>query len=430
MLLRASLGRGRRVLLVAALVLRAASAMEASLGAAAAAAAAGAAAAAAAAPAAEAADVVVIGGGVSGLRVARGALAAGLSCRLLEARTRVGGRLLSRAGLGDLGAAWSWRGERRVAALAQELGVARFAQHEQGDALLDRGAAAAPARVAGGEGARMEGLRFAGGAQALADGLAARLPEGAVRLGARATAVRGWGGSGGGGAGGNGSAAIVEFVGEDGLRGALAARVAVVLALPPALAAASVAFEPPLPAAVAALAAATPTWMASMAKTVVTYSEPFWRTAGLSGSAFDGGGGGPLSEVYDHGGAPAGAAGGPHALFGFSQGAPERAAVLAQLARLFGPQAALPLAVETMDWSREPLTAGAGKAPRGNPRANYGDRAFARPVGGGAGVLLLWSSTETGEDAPGHIEGALSAADRAIALIVRAAAGGGGSALH
>jgi len=407
--------------------------MEASLSAAS-----GPAAAAAAAAAEEAADVVVIGGGISGLRVARGALAAGLSCRVLEARARVGGRLLSRAGLGDLGAAWSWRGERRVAALAQELGVARFAQHEDGDALLDRGAAAAPARIAGGEGARMEGLRFAGGAQGLADGLASRLPEGAVRLGARATAVRGWGGSAAASAAASSSAAAsVEYEATDGMRGAVAARVAVVLALPPALVAASVAFEPPLPAAVAALAAATPTWMASMAKTVVTYPEPFWRAAGLSGSAFDGGGGGPLSEVYDHGGAP-GASAGPHALFGFSQGAPERAAVLAQLARLFGPRAAVPLAVETKDWSSEPLTAGPGgkgKGGRGNPRANYGDRAFARPVGGGGagGVLLLWSSTETGEDAPGHIEGALSAADRAIALIVRAAAGrssggdGGGS---
>ena len=198
-----------------------------------------------------------------------------------------------------------------------------------------------------------------------------------------------------------------------------------ILALPPALAAAAISFDPALPASVAALASDTPTWMAGMAKTVVTYSSPFWRSAGLSGSAFNGE---PLSEIYDHSGA---GAAGPFALFGFSSGrAPSRAAVIAQLERLFGAAAAAPLSVETQDWSKEELTAGAagsGTAAGGDPRRHYGDRVYLRPVGGGGGVgdvlpLLLFASTETAAEAAGHIEGALCAADRAVALAVRAAA--------
>jgi monoamine oxidase len=281
-------------------------------------------------------------------------------------------------------------------------------------------------------------VRFAGGAQALADGLAARLPPGTVRLGAKATAVRGWGAAGGGngGVGSAGAGAIVEFEVSDAAGGGamhvLAARVAVVLALPPALGASAVAFEPPLPKAMAALAAATPTWMAGTAKTVVTFAAPFWREAGLSGSAFDGGGGGgPLSEIYDHCG---GASGGPFALFGFSRGAPERGALLTQLVRLFGPAAGAPLTIETLDWSTEPLTAGSSAGGR-DPRKNYGAREYAQALGsggsssgGGGGVLLLWASTETSAEAAGHIEGALRAADRTVELIVRAAkANGGGS---
>jgi hypothetical protein len=54
-------------------------------------------------------------------------------------------------------------------------------------------------------------------------------------------------------------------------------------------------------------------------------------------------------------------------------------------------------------------------------RKHYGDRVFARAVGGSGDLpLLLWASTETAAEAAGHIEGALFAADRAVALAVRA----------
>ena len=361
-------------------------------------------------------DVVIIGGGISGLQVARGVLSAGLSCLILEARARVGGRLLSRAGV-DLGATWSWHGETRVAKLAAELGVARFAQHESGDAILDRGASAEPVRIRGGAGSRVEGLRFAGGAQALANGLASRLPEGTVRLGARATAVRGWGGVG---AEPGAVATIVEFD-MGGIRSIVQADLAVVLALPPALAVAAIVFEPALPAQTAAIASTTPTWMASTAKTVVTYSSPFWRKARLSGTAFADGGG-PLSEIYDHcGDGDAGAA----ALFGFSHGgAPTADDVIVQLVRVFGEEAAKPLAVETMDWRTDPLTAGGHMASHGgNPRRNFGSKAFTSGGDGrgGRGATLLWSSTETSTEAAGHIEGALLAASRSVEFIVRRA---------
>jgi monoamine oxidase len=89
------------------------------------------------------ADVVVVGAGLAGLAAARALTARGASVIVLEARDRVGGRLLNHD-IGDgkvveVGGQWIGPTQDRLAALARELGVETFPTHAVGFNLLEYG---------------------------------------------------------------------------------------------------------------------------------------------------------------------------------------------------------------------------------------------------------------------------------------------------
>ena len=86
-------------------------------------------------------DLVVVGAGLAGLAAAREAVAAGSSVLVVEARDRVGGRVLNEdiggGNVVEVGGQWIGPTQDRLAALARELGVETFPTWGKGENLIE-----------------------------------------------------------------------------------------------------------------------------------------------------------------------------------------------------------------------------------------------------------------------------------------------------
>ena len=340
-------------------------------------------------------DLVVVGAGIAGLAAARSAVASGRTVVVLEARDRVGGRLFSAptpdGGSVDLGATWFWPGEQRVAALVDQLDVRTHAQYLTGDAIFE---VTGGATRIGGNPIDVPSVRFADGADALAVAVADALPLGTVRVGLPVSAIALL------------DAGVVVTAGDQSV-----AAHAVIVAVPPALAVEHITFTPVLPEPFVSAARVTPVWMGTTTKVVAVYDRPFWREEGLAGSAISHVG--PMREIHDMSGPD----GRPAALFGFvpSGDVPDRDAVIRQFVALFGSEAADPIDVHVRPWRDEPFTS-PSDVERLTAYQMFGHPALRAPMYDGR---LAFASTETGLANPGHIEGALEAAEHAVATIRR-----------
>ncbi len=360
-------------------------------------------------------DTLIVGGGLSGLYLAYRLATEQRPFLLVEARDRLGGRILSPPmaqqnmqtdARFDLGPAWMWpEMQPLLRQLLADLGLTLFAQYTEGAILYEDAGDAAPKKFHD-PSAHALSYRLTGGAGRVIQQLAATLPASCLLLNHRVVRIAK-------------QATTVEVETQDaqGSRARIAAR-QVVLALPPRLLARNVELVPALPAATRDAWIGTPTWMAGQAKVLVLYATPFWRALGLSGEAFSRRG--PLTEIYD----ASPAQGGPYALFGFfgisADGRRQLGEValqqmcLAQLRRLFGEAADQPLAVVIKDWAEDTLTATADDRLASAHHPAYGIPAVGRTLWDGQ---LIWAGSETAAISGGYLEGALEAAQAALAQI-------------
>ncbi|MDC0660574.1 NAD(P)/FAD-dependent oxidoreductase [Leisingera sp. SS27] len=340
---------------------------------------------------------LIIGAGLSGLALAKTLQAQGRDYRLVEARDRVGGRISTvdiQGAQFDLGPAWFWLGQPRMAAIIEELGLHPFDQYATGDLSYED----EHGLVQQGQGySSMQGsYRLTGGLTALTNALAAALPVEYLHLSNEVVSL---------------DLAAEKVIARLASDQTITAQ-QVVLALPPRIASELI-FFPALPEAATAAMKTCATWMAGQAKAIAIYERPFWRAQGLSGDAMSRRG--PMVELHD----ASPASGGPYALFGFigvgpAQRRDERQlkdALKSQLGRLFGPLAASPLALYVKDWAFDPFTA--TKADR-QPLYAHPHYGLPKSMTGLWDGKLIFSGTETAHQFGGYLEGALEAAEHAL----------------
>lgn len=407
-------------------------------------------------------DVVVVGAGLSGLLCALRMRQANLDVKVLEARDRVGGRLLTGHVLGlpvDFGGQWMSAGQGRLAWLAKELDVRTVTQERAGEHVIDLPQRSWWTHVRDGVAQWRAARRIRQLCESppthddsLATYLAQHVTNEAARalLGVHAELVfarepadlsllsylatmRATGGFGARGA-------EVRFVGgaqslclrlatllgervvlETPVTGveqhAASVRVMtkhashdarrVVIAMPPRMLRDVAIVLPPTVQHVVDHGE-----VGGVVKCFAAYAAPFWRTRGFSGEAYHPHGDVRATVALDGSGA--------HLLLAFVVGSVARRwrdrdrderkhAVLAVLAAQFGEEAVSPLAYIEHDWTREAWSAGCVASMA--PNAFVGDWGVTHD-------RVHFAGTEAARSWPGYMEGAIEAAERVATEVI------------
>lgn len=344
-------------------------------------------------------DILIVGGGLSGLALADRLAQAGTDFMLVEARDRLGGRILTQdvaGGKFDLGPAWFWPGQPHMQALAARFDIPVFEQFSTGDLVYqDQSGAVHRSR---GHSSMQGSYRLAGGMGALTDALVGQLDPLRVMRQTRLERIQ------------HAPDGMIAHLNHNGVPLTVAAK-QIVLALPPRVIADIVTFEPALADTQMRALGNVPTWMAGEAKIIAVYDTPHWRDAGLSGDAMSRRG--PMVEIHD----ASPMEGGPYALFGFvglpadirAEHKDEMAKLaVAQLTALFGAAMAEPKAILFQDWATVPEIARPAdrRTVGGHPAS--GLPASLRDL---ARHGMHFASTETAHATRGYLEGALEAAE-------------------
>jgi monoamine oxidase len=337
-------------------------------------------------------NIIIIGGGLSGLTLAYLLSKKNRTTTILEASSRLGGRIQTIKGnLGtpmELGATWFSELHPNLLSLLDELGLQKYPQFSKGKSFFQTKSFEPPQIFFVSE-SDSPSYRIAGGTFQLIDTLSQKLPKENIKLSTKVTAI---------------TESENELQVETSNGEALKA-IKVILCLPPQLVS-QIIFNPALPENISSILPTVQTWMAGSIKFVLEYKKPFWRENGYSGMLYSHSG--IVPEMYDHSNYEEDKFG----FTGFLNGGAvsyslevRKELVLRQLSELFGSEILNFISYTDKIWTDEYILNGNQIIQR--PHQNNGHILLQKSY---MNDRLFFSGTENSTQYGGYMEGAIISA--------------------
>jgi monoamine oxidase len=348
--------------------------------------------------------VIIVGGGLAGLYAAYLLQQRGIPYLLLEAQSRLGGRILGaqdKQNTGhyfDLGPAWIFPHQKKIQRLVRQLGMSLFDHYATGDVLYQMSEQQPPRRIKGAGDLQL--LKIHGGSQSLISALQNPLDQNNIQLNHVITKME------------RHTNLWQLSATHNGIEHTFSAD-ELMLAMPPRIIAEFLTDKQWISTLLLTHLQNSQTWMAGQAKFVATYATPFWRKQGLSGQIFSQTG--PMVEIHD----ASTDTNQNHGLFGFigwpaarrSQMTEQqlKAACVAQLVSCYGPDANDVTACYFKDWATDPFICTANDSLEASRHPEFTLSNHRKELGA---LHLHFIGSEFASIDPGYLEGALDAVDR------------------
>jgi len=341
-------------------------------------------------------DILIIGAGLSGLTLAYLLRNKGLNVKIIEARGRIGGRIYTKekkdtASI-ELGATWFGKQHAHLLNLLKELDISFFVQQYGVNAIYEPFSTEPHQLVSLPQGGEST-YRIAGGTNSILSCLLENLNNDIISFNETVTKI---------------VYDENEIITLETNHNNFKAK-KVVSTIPPNLLVNSISFSPELSENFRSIAKRTQTWMGESIKIGFTYTTPFWREKGNSGTIFSNSG--PIVEMYDHSNIEDNL----YALKGFMNGAyfslskEERMEiVLNQLKKYYGSNATNFISYEEMVWQKETHTYTPYKSPL-MPHENNGNNIYLKSY---FNHTLYFAGAETVPQFPGYMDAAVASANR------------------
>ncbi len=340
-------------------------------------------------------DVIIIGAGLTGLTLAYRLRKENINVTVLEARSRIGGRIHTKYEDGkaplEMGATWLGAKHSSLMKLLQDLKVGIFEQ-VLGDTAIYEAISTSPPQLVNLPENTDPSFRVKGGTSRIINLLGESLKPEDLHLNEHVQSIQ------------LKDDGITIQTNSNEFEGKL-----LISTLPPNLLIKTIEISPSLPDDVIEVAKQTHTWMGESIKISLTFEKAFWREEEISGTIFSNVG--PIPEMYDHSNVEDSA----YALKGFLNGAyfsvtkEERLElVLKQLEKYYGEEVRDFKSYEETVWRNEPFTFVPYDA-HVLPHQNNGHLIYNETY---LNNRFIIAGAETSTNYPGYMDGAVRSANR------------------